>query len=140
MTAAVATLQNSPMEGRISAARGSHHRLCHLYARSGRPCQQPELRAATMQELPRGGNPGEHFSLFYLPEDRVARLPEKALATAASAGRFVSEGWRRRKDETPYCAHVVIDAIRDLAGQLLGSAKITRDLVIMKTRSSSGPI
>jgi PAS domain S-box-containing protein len=71
---------------------------------------------------------GEHFSRFYLPEDRDAGLPQKALATAASAGRFESEGWRLRKDGTPYWAHVVIDAIRDPGGQLLGFAKITRDL------------
>ncbi len=71
---------------------------------------------------------GEHFSRFYLPEDRDAGLPARALATAASEGRFESEGWRVRKDGTPYWAHVVIDAIRDPAGQLLGFAKITRDL------------
>ncbi|MCK8782504.1 PAS domain S-box protein [Rhizobium sp. NTR19] len=71
---------------------------------------------------------GEHFSRFYLPEDRDAGLPARALATAASEGRFESEGWRVRKDGNRYWAHVVIDAIRDPSGQLLGFAKITRDL------------
>ncbi|MFN7091855.1 MAG: PAS domain S-box protein [Allorhizobium sp.] len=71
---------------------------------------------------------GEHFSRFYLPEDRDAGMPARALAIAGSEGRFENEGWRVRKDGTPYWAHVVIDAIRDPAGQLLGFAKITRDL------------
>lgn len=71
---------------------------------------------------------GEHFSRFYLPEDRAAGLPERALATAASEGRFESEGWRIRKDGSHFWAHVIIDAIRDPSGQLLGYAKITRDL------------
>ncbi len=71
---------------------------------------------------------GQHFSRFYLPEDRHAGLPARALATAASEGRFESEGWRIRKNGERYWAHVVIDAIRDPSGQLLGFAKITRDL------------
>ena len=71
---------------------------------------------------------GEHFSRFYLPEDREAGLPDRALATAASEGRFENEGWRVRKDGSHFWAHVIIDAIRDPSGQLLGYAKITRDL------------
>lgn len=71
---------------------------------------------------------GEHFSRFYRPEDRDAGLPQRALATAASEGRFENEGWRVRKDGRPFWAHVIIDAIRDPSGQLLGFAKITRDL------------
>lgn len=71
---------------------------------------------------------GEHFSRFYRPEDRDAGLPQRALATAASEGRFENEGWRVRKDGSPFWAHVIIDAIRDPSGQLLGFAKITRDL------------
>jgi PAS domain S-box-containing protein len=71
---------------------------------------------------------GEHFSRFYRPEDRDAGMPQRALATAASVGRFENEGWRVRKDGSPFWAHVIIDAIRDPAGQLLGFAKITRDL------------
>ncbi len=71
---------------------------------------------------------GEHFSRFYRPEDRDAGLPQRALATAASEDRFENEGWRVRKDGSPFWAHVIIDAIRDPSGQLLGFAKITRDL------------
>lgn len=71
---------------------------------------------------------GSHFSRFYTEEDLAAGLPDRALQTASSAGRFESEGWRVRKDGTRFWAHVVIDAIRAEDGKLIGFAKITRDL------------
>ncbi|BCJ91111.1 histidine kinase [Terrihabitans soli] len=71
---------------------------------------------------------GRHFSAFYREDDREAGAPERALATAASEGRFETEAWRVRKDGTEFFASVVIDAIRDPQGQLLGFAKITRDI------------
>jgi PAS domain S-box-containing protein len=71
---------------------------------------------------------GEHFSKFYTAEDRTAGLPRRALETASRVGRFETEGWRVRKDGARFWAHVVIDAIRDSAGGLVGFAKITRDL------------
>lgn len=71
---------------------------------------------------------GRSFALFYTPEDRETHLPQRALATAAAAGRFEREGWRVRKDGRRFWAHVIIDAIRGDDGQLLGFAKITRDL------------
>jgi PAS domain S-box-containing protein len=71
---------------------------------------------------------GRHFSQFYGEEDRLAGLPQKALDTAASAGRFEGEGWRVRKDGTRFWAHVIIDPIRSPEGELIGFAKITRDL------------
>ncbi|MBN9983014.1 hybrid sensor histidine kinase/response regulator [Rhizobium laguerreae] len=71
---------------------------------------------------------GEHFSRFYLEEDRAEGVPERALATAAEQGRFEGEGWRRRKDGSRFWAHVVIDPIRRPSGELIGYAKITRDL------------
>jgi PAS domain S-box-containing protein len=71
---------------------------------------------------------GQHFSRFYGEDDRAAGLPERALATAVSEGKFEGEGWRVRKDGTRFWAHVVIDPIRDGSGELLGYAKITRDL------------
>ena len=70
---------------------------------------------------------GQHFSIFYTPEDREAGAPERALETARRHGRFASEGWRVRKDGTRFRATVVIDAIYE-AGELVGFAKITRDL------------
>ncbi|PXX69455.1 PAS/PAC sensor hybrid histidine kinase [Pseudomonas sp. LAMO17WK12:I10] len=75
---------------------------------------------------------GAHFSCFYTPEDRQAGLPERALNTALTEGRFEGEGWRVRKDGTRFWCHVVIDPIRDSSGQLLGFAKITRDLTERK--------
>jgi PAS domain S-box-containing protein len=71
---------------------------------------------------------GQHFSKFYTEEDRAAGMPEHALATALEDGRFEKEGWRVRKDGTRFFAHVIIDAIRDNVGKLLGFAKITRDI------------
>ncbi|MBY5349116.1 PAS domain-containing sensor histidine kinase [Rhizobium leguminosarum] len=71
---------------------------------------------------------GEHFSRFYLDEDRAAGVPARALATAEEDGRFEGEGWRRRKDGSRFWAHVVIDPIRRSSGELIGYAKITRDL------------
>ena len=71
---------------------------------------------------------GEHFSRFYTPEDIEARVPWKALETAEREGRFTAEGWRRRKDGTRFWASVVLDAIRDEHGVLIGFAKVTRDL------------
>ena len=54
--------------------------------------------------------------------------PRLALEEAARTGRFEREGWRVRKDGTQFWAHVVIDAIRSPEGELVGFAKITRDL------------
>ncbi|QYF93986.1 PAS domain S-box protein [Massilia sp. PAMC28688] len=71
---------------------------------------------------------GSHFSRFYTEGDRAAGLPQRALATAEREGRIESEGWRVRKDGTRFWSHVVIDAIRDAGGRLLGFAKITRDI------------
>ena len=71
---------------------------------------------------------GEHFSRFYTEEDRRAGAPEAALRTAATEGRFEKESWRLRKDGSHFWAHVIIDVIRDERGQVLGFAKITRDI------------
>ncbi len=71
---------------------------------------------------------GEHFSRFYTDDDRAAGAPQAALATAAATGRFEKEGWRVRKDGSRFLANVVIDAIRNDAGEVIGYAKITRDI------------
>jgi PAS domain S-box-containing protein len=71
---------------------------------------------------------GEHFSRFYTAEDFDAGVPKKALETARETGRYEAEGWRRRKDGTRFWANVVLDAIRDEDGELIGFAKITRDM------------
>ena len=71
---------------------------------------------------------GEHFSRFYTPEDLDIGVPNTALETARETGRYESEGWRVRKDGTRFWASVVIDAVRDEDGKLIGFAKITRDM------------
>ena len=75
---------------------------------------------------------GQHFSRFYTDEDRATGLPARALRIAAEEGRFESEGWRLRKDGARFWAHVLIDPIRTPAGELVGYAKITRDLTERK--------
>jgi PAS domain S-box-containing protein len=70
---------------------------------------------------------GEHFSRFYTPEEIEGGVPKRALETARETGRYEAEGWRVRKDGTRLWASVVIDAIRDEDGKLIGFAKITRD-------------
>jgi PAS domain S-box-containing protein len=71
---------------------------------------------------------GRHFSTFYTPEDRAAGIPTLALEAAAREGSFEAEGWRVRKDGSRFFANVVIDPIRDEQGELIGFAKITRDI------------
>ncbi|MGZ8335159.1 MAG: PAS domain S-box protein [Allosphingosinicella sp.] len=75
---------------------------------------------------------GQHFSRFFTDEDRADGLPARALQTAAETGKFESEGWRVRKDDTRFWASVVIDPIRDKSGELVGFAKITRDITERK--------
>ncbi|MCC2611653.1 PAS domain S-box protein [Neorhizobium sp. Rsf11] len=75
---------------------------------------------------------GEHFSCFYTNEDRLARVPENALRTAATEGRFESEAWHVRKDGTRFWAHAIIDPIWGRSGEILGFAKVTRDLTERK--------
>jgi PAS domain S-box-containing protein len=71
---------------------------------------------------------GQHFSRFYTPVDRAADKPAKALQTARETGHYDEEGWRVRKDGSFFWASVVIDPIRNDAGELIGFAKITRDI------------
>jgi PAS domain S-box-containing protein len=71
---------------------------------------------------------GRHFSTFYPPEDVASGKCEMELEVAARDGRFEDEGWRVRKDGTRMWANVVITALRDPGGGLVGYAKVTRDL------------
>ena len=71
---------------------------------------------------------GQSFSTFYTEADRLNGEPERALAVAAREGRLEKEAIRVRKDGSRFWAHVVIDPIRDPNGELIGYAKITRDI------------
>jgi len=71
---------------------------------------------------------GKNFSNFYPEEDIRARKPEMELEVAAREGRFEDEGWRLRKDGSRFWASVIITAIRDDSGNLVGFGKVTRDI------------
>jgi PAS domain S-box-containing protein len=71
---------------------------------------------------------GQHFSRFYTPGDQAIGKPAKALKIAAETGHYEEEGWRVRKDGSFFWASVVIDPIRNDPGELIGFAKITRDI------------
>src|SRR5690242_15191119 len=71
---------------------------------------------------------GQHFSKFYTREDRMAGLPARVLETARHEGHYEAEGWRVRKDGGRFWAAVEVDAIRDENNQLVGFAKVTRDI------------
>jgi PAS domain S-box-containing protein len=71
---------------------------------------------------------GRHFSTFYPEEDKLAEKPKMELEGAIRDGRFEDEGWRVRKDGTQFWANVIITALRTESGELVGFAKVTRDL------------
>jgi PAS domain S-box-containing protein len=71
---------------------------------------------------------GEHFSRFYPEADIRAGKCERELEIASADGRFEEEGWRLRKDGKHFWANVVITALRDSGGRLVGFTKVTRDL------------
>ena len=75
---------------------------------------------------------GQHFSRFYTEEDRAADVPANALKLAREKGKFEAEGWRVRKDGSRFWASVVIDPIHGDHGELVGFAKVTRDITDRK--------
>lgn len=76
---------------------------------------------------------GQHFSVLYPPEDVAAGKPGRELAAAMTEGRFEDEGWRIRKDGTPFWANIVITALRDDTGALRGFGEVTGDLTELRT-------
>lgn len=75
---------------------------------------------------------GKHFSSFYPDEDIAAGKPARELKVAIAEGRVEDEGWRIRKDGSRFWANVIITALRDESGTLVGFAKVTRDLTERK--------
>jgi PAS domain S-box-containing protein len=75
---------------------------------------------------------GQHFSRFHPQDTSQAGFPEQALRVAAREGRFEDEGWRVRKDGSHFWANVVVTALRDNGGKLLGFGTVTRDLTARK--------
>src|SRR3954470_1017329 len=80
---------------------------------------------------------GKHFSVFYPPEIVKTGICEYELAVASAEGRFEGEGYRIRKDGTQFWANVVITAVRDPTGKLVGYAKVTRDLTERRLREEA---
>ena len=75
---------------------------------------------------------GRSFACFYPEQDQRDGKPMRALEIAAKLGTFQEEGWRVRKDGTPFMADVLINPVRDRNGVLIGFAKITRDITQRK--------
>lgn len=71
---------------------------------------------------------GQHFSIFYPASDKAANKPARELEVAIAKGQIEDEGWRIRKDGSRFWANVLITALRDDDGALVGFAKVTRDL------------
>jgi len=69
----------------------------------------------------------KHFSMFYTPQDKANDEPANALKIALATGKYAGEGWRLRKNGENFWASVVIDAIKNKDGQVIGYAKVTRD-------------
>ena len=80
---------------------------------------------------------GHHFSIFYPREDQMNNKPRDILARARRQGRTEDEGWRIRKDGSRFWANVVITALRDANGNLLGFAKLTRDTTENRERAEA---
>ncbi|GAA4548276.1 PAS domain-containing sensor histidine kinase [Amycolatopsis samaneae] len=77
---------------------------------------------------------GQHFSVFYPPEETADGKPEAELAAAAAEGRFEEEGWRLRKDGSRFWANSVLTAVRDERGEIVGFGKVVRDLTPRRDR------
>jgi len=81
---------------------------------------------------------GKHFGQFYTEEDQQRGEPARALKIAAYEGKHIAEGWRMRRDRSLFWASVVIEAIRDEMGSLVGFAEVTRD--ITERRAAEAPL
>jgi PAS domain S-box-containing protein len=80
---------------------------------------------------------GHHFSVFYPQEDLMSNKPREILTRAARQGQSEDEGWRVRKDGSRFWANVVVTALRDSKGNLLGFAKLTRDTTENRERAEA---
>ncbi len=75
---------------------------------------------------------GKHFSLFYLQSDLDNGLPLKLITQARETGRAQQEGWRKRKDGSPFWGSITITALHDDNRNVIGFCKVTRDLTDKK--------
>jgi len=75
---------------------------------------------------------GRHFSAFYPPEDNASHKTAMELSVAEKDGRFEDQGWRVRKDGKRFWANVILTALRDETGKLIGFGKVTRDMTAQR--------
>jgi PAS domain S-box-containing protein len=75
---------------------------------------------------------GKHFRVFYTQEDQDTGLPETLIDEARRNGKAVHEGWRRRKDGGLFWGSIVITALHNDSGEIIGFSKVTRDLTLRK--------
>ena len=75
---------------------------------------------------------GKNFRIFYTQQDQAIKLPETLLEQAARDGRAAFEGWRKRKDGSVFWGNIVITALHDESGKVIGFTKVTRDLTEKK--------
>jgi len=123
---AAEALRESERQFRLFSEAATDHALIRLDARgvvSGWNAGAQRIEGYAEAEIV-----GHHFSRFYTAADRAAGAPERALATAATSGTYEHDGWRVRKNGSLFLAAVVIDAIRDEEGRLVGFANIMRDI------------
>jgi PAS domain S-box-containing protein len=123
---AAEALRESERQFRLFTEAATDHALIRLDARgvvSGWNAGAQRIEGYTETEIV-----GQNFSLFYTAADRAVGAPEHALAMAAASGAYEHDGWRVRKNGSLFLAAVVIDAIRDEEGELIGFANIMRDV------------
>ena len=122
----------APQRGAVPAAGRRRQGLCHLHARPGGHVASWNAGAERIKQYRAEEIIGQHFCRFY-PQEAIDRgWPAHELEVAQAEGRFEDEGWRVRKDGSQFWANVVITALRDEAGNLLGFSKITRDMTERK--------
>jgi PAS domain S-box-containing protein len=80
---------------------------------------------------------GQHFATFFLPEDVASGRPQRLLMTAAAQGQVSEEWWRRRKDGSRFWASILLTALFDSQGDLIGYSKVTRDLTERRTQEAA---
>jgi PAS domain S-box-containing protein len=123
---AAEALRESERQFRLFSEAATDHALIRLDARgvvSGWNAGAQRIEGYAEPEIV-----GHHFSRFYTAADRAAGAPERALAAAATSGTYEHDGWLVRKNGSLFLAAVVIDAIRDEEGKLIGFANIMRDV------------
>src|SRR5690606_21449358 len=75
---------------------------------------------------------GKSFEVFYPKEDQKKGLPKNFIESAKKKGKAVIEGWRTRKSGRKFWGSVVITALHDGQGEIIGFSKVTRDLTERK--------